>query len=137
MPGAVVPDLSLARKVLRIEAEVYPRPWSTSLFMSELGRYPLLNAAEEVELAKRIEAGLFAEETLNADVKLDPKLRDITGLLGDTPDAALQAAGTDCDRRRRSAGVDRGADYYIDLPAHAWYKESARASTPPSQVPMG
>ena len=25
------------RSVLRIEAEVYPRPWSMSLFMSELG----------------------------------------------------------------------------------------------------
>ena len=34
-------------------------------------------------------------------------------------------------------GVNRGTDYYIDLPAHAWYKERARASSPLSQVPMG
>src|SRR5262245_11762255 len=46
-------------------------------------------------------------------------------------------ADTDCDRRRRSARINRGADYYIDLPAHAWYKEGARASSPPSQVSLG
>ena len=34
-------------------------------------------------------------------------------------------------------GVSPAADYYIDLLAHAWYKEIARASSPPSQVPMG
>src|SRR6478672_7348239 len=45
-------------------------------------------------------------------------------------------ADTDCDRPCRSAGVNRGTDYYIDLPVHAWYKERARASSPPSQVPM-
>src|SRR5947207_4336660 len=32
-------------------------PDSLTLFMNELGRYPLLTAAEEVELAKRIERG--------------------------------------------------------------------------------
>src|SRR5439155_653533 len=32
-------------------------PDSMTLFMNELGRYPLLTAAEEVELAKRIERG--------------------------------------------------------------------------------
>jgi RNA polymerase primary sigma factor len=32
-------------------------PDSLTLFMSELGRYPLLTAAQEVELAKRIERG--------------------------------------------------------------------------------
>ncbi len=33
-------------------------------YLTEIGRTPLLDAAEEVELAKRIEAGLYAEERL-------------------------------------------------------------------------
>src|SRR6266567_1354082 len=34
------------------------------IYLREIGRVPLLTAAEEVELAKAIEAGLFAEEKL-------------------------------------------------------------------------
>ena len=34
-------------------------------YLREIGRIPLLTAAEEVELARRVEAGLFAEEKLN------------------------------------------------------------------------
>lgn len=34
-------------------------------YLAEIGRVPLLSAAEEVELAKRIEAGLFAEQILD------------------------------------------------------------------------
>ena len=33
-------------------------------YLREIGRIPLLTAAEEVELARRVEAGLFAEEKL-------------------------------------------------------------------------
>ncbi|TXS08831.1 RNA polymerase sigma factor [Streptomyces sp. wa22] len=33
-------------------------------YLREIGRIPLLSAAEEVELARRVEAGLFAEERL-------------------------------------------------------------------------
>ncbi|MFE2720917.1 RNA polymerase sigma factor [Kitasatospora sp. NPDC059327] len=36
-------------------------------YLREIGRIRLLNAAEEVELARRIEAGLFAEERLNRE----------------------------------------------------------------------
>ncbi|MDT0309485.1 RNA polymerase sigma factor [Streptomyces sp. DSM 44917] len=36
------------------------------LYLREIGRIPLLTAADEVELARRIEAGLFAEERLLA-----------------------------------------------------------------------
>ena len=44
-------------------------------YLKQIGKVPLLNAEQEVELAKRIEAGLFAEEKLaNAD-KLAPKLK--------------------------------------------------------------
>jgi RNA polymerase primary sigma factor len=37
-------------------------------YLKQIGKVPLLNAEQEVELAKRIEAGLFAEEKL-ADVR--------------------------------------------------------------------
>jgi len=36
-------------------------------YLKQIGKVPLLNAEQEVELAKRIEAGLFAEEQLGSD----------------------------------------------------------------------
>ncbi|MBM6404131.1 RNA polymerase sigma factor [Phycicoccus sp. CSK15P-2] len=44
-------------------------------YLKQIGKVALLNAEQEVELAKRIEAGLFAEEKLNAGEKLDMKLK--------------------------------------------------------------
>jgi RNA polymerase primary sigma factor len=44
-------------------------------YLKQIGKVALLNAEQEVELAKRIEAGLFAEEKLNSGDKLTPKLR--------------------------------------------------------------
>jgi RNA polymerase primary sigma factor len=44
-------------------------------YLKQIGKVALLNAEQEVELAKRIEAGLFAEERLNAGVAMEPKLR--------------------------------------------------------------
>jgi RNA polymerase primary sigma factor len=44
-------------------------------YLKQIGKVALLNAEQEVELAKRIEAGLFAEENLNSGERLDPKLR--------------------------------------------------------------
>ncbi|MBA2948909.1 RNA polymerase sigma factor [Streptomyces himalayensis] len=40
-------------------------------YLREIGRIPLLTAAEEVELARRVEAGLFAEEKLGSTPDLD------------------------------------------------------------------
>jgi len=47
-------------------------------YLKQIGKVPLLNAEQEVELAKRIEAGLFAEEklaegrgTLNTEQRID------------------------------------------------------------------
>jgi RNA polymerase primary sigma factor len=44
-------------------------------YLKQIGKVPLLNAEQEVELAKRIEAGLFAEDKLAAADKLAPKLK--------------------------------------------------------------
>jgi RNA polymerase primary sigma factor len=44
-------------------------------YLKQIGKVALLNAEQEVELAKRIEAGLFAEEKLNSGAKLEVKLR--------------------------------------------------------------
>lgn len=43
-------------------------------YLREIGRIPLLTAAEEVELARRVEAGLFAEERLGTTPGLDERL---------------------------------------------------------------
>ncbi|MCD9872515.1 RNA polymerase sigma factor [Streptomyces guryensis] len=43
-------------------------------YLREIGRIPLLTAAEEVELARRVEAGLFAEERLSSAPDLDSQL---------------------------------------------------------------
>ncbi len=44
-------------------------------YLKQIGKVALLNAEQEVDLAKRIEAGLFAEEKINSGDKLAPKLR--------------------------------------------------------------
>jgi RNA polymerase primary sigma factor len=45
-------------------------------YLKQIGKVPLLNAAMEVELAKRIEAGLFSEEKLASGSKIATKLLD-------------------------------------------------------------
>ncbi len=44
-------------------------------YLKQIGKVALLNAEQEVELAKRIEAGLFAEEKMNSGEKLDMQLK--------------------------------------------------------------
>jgi RNA polymerase primary sigma factor len=45
-------------------------------YLKQIGKVALLNAEQEVDLALRIEAGLFAEEKINADDgSMDPKLK--------------------------------------------------------------
>ena len=44
-------------------------------YLKQIGKVALLNAEQEVDLAKRIEAGLFAEDKLAQADKLAPKLK--------------------------------------------------------------
>ena len=44
-------------------------------YLKQIGKVALLNAEQEVELAKRIEAGLFAEERLGSGDKIEQKLK--------------------------------------------------------------
>ncbi|MFM1779097.1 MAG: hypothetical protein RIS51_242 [Actinomycetota bacterium] len=53
-------------------------------YLKQIGKVALLNAELEVELAKRIEAGLFAEEKLATAKKLNPaERRDLTWVVRD------------------------------------------------------
>ena len=44
-------------------------------YLKQIGKVALLNAEQEVDLAKRIEAGLFAEEKIASGDKMPPKAR--------------------------------------------------------------
>ncbi len=60
------------------------------MYLREIGKVPLLNAAQEVELSKRVEAGLFAEHKLESDPDLSADLRRDLGLLVKDGHAAKQ-----------------------------------------------
>ena len=57
-------DESEALKKARRDAELTPSADSVRAYLKQIGKVPLLNAEQEVELAKRIEAGLYATERL-------------------------------------------------------------------------
>ncbi|GGJ77678.1 hypothetical protein GCM10010123_04640 [Pilimelia anulata] len=59
-------DESEALKQARRDAELTASADSVRAYLKQIGKVPLLNAEQEVELAKRIEAGLFAAEQLRA-----------------------------------------------------------------------
>ncbi|XBH23184.1 RNA polymerase sigma factor [Jonesiaceae bacterium BS-20] len=44
-------------------------------YLKQIGKVALLNAEQEVDLAKRIEAGLYAEKLLEEDADIKPKFR--------------------------------------------------------------
>ncbi|CAI7978890.1 RNA polymerase principal sigma factor HrdB [Frankia sp. Hr75.2] len=60
------------------------------MYLREIGKVPLLNAAQEVELSKRVEAGLFAEHKLDTDQDLADDLRRDLGVLVTDGQAAKQ-----------------------------------------------
>ncbi|SDT78050.1 RNA polymerase primary sigma factor [Actinoplanes derwentensis] len=57
---------SEALKQARRDAELTASADSVRAYLKQIGKVPLLNAEQEVELAKRIEAGLYSAERLRA-----------------------------------------------------------------------
>ncbi len=57
---------SEALRQARKDAELTTSADSVRAYLKQIGRVPLLNAEQEVELAKRIEAGLYAADLLRA-----------------------------------------------------------------------
>jgi RNA polymerase primary sigma factor len=53
------------------------------IYLREIGRVPLLTAEDEVDLAKSIEAGLFAEEKLHEDAPLPCERCDLETLVSE------------------------------------------------------
>ncbi|MDQ3761558.1 MAG: RNA polymerase sigma factor [Actinomycetota bacterium] len=70
---------SEALRQARKDAELTASADSVRAYLKQIGKVALLNAEEEVELAKRIEAGLYAAERVrraeDATEKLSPQLR--------------------------------------------------------------
>ncbi|NBE82091.1 RNA polymerase sigma factor [Micromonospora rubida] len=74
---------SEALKQARRDAELTASADSVRAYLKQIGKVPLLNAEQEVELAKRIEAGLYAAERLRAAEEGEEKLvRDMVRDLG-------------------------------------------------------
>jgi len=72
-PETPAPDADDDRVRARREVDMAlkaPTNDPVRMYLKEIGRVPLLTAQEEVSLAKRIEAGLFAEEKLETTPKL-------------------------------------------------------------------
>jgi RNA polymerase primary sigma factor len=65
---------SEALKQARRDAELTASADSVRAYLKQIGKVPLLNAEQEVELAKRIEAGLYAAERLRAADEGEEKL---------------------------------------------------------------
>ncbi len=63
---------------------------SVKTYLKEIGRVPLLTADQEIELAKRIEAGLFARERLDTEPGLDRELRADLEWIADDGERAKQ-----------------------------------------------
>ncbi|GAA1820339.1 hypothetical protein GCM10009682_45840 [Luedemannella flava] len=65
---------SEALKQARRDAELTASADSVRAYLKQIGKVPLLNAEQEVDLAKRIEAGLYAAERLRAAEEEGEKL---------------------------------------------------------------
>ncbi len=63
---------------------------SVKTYLKEIGRVPLLTASQEIDLAKRIEAGLFARERLETEDGLSGELRADLEWIADDGDRARQ-----------------------------------------------
>ncbi|HYX80138.1 MAG TPA: RNA polymerase sigma factor RpoD [Actinomycetota bacterium] len=71
-------DLGDATAAARADVDLLKAPTNdpVRMYLKEIGKVPLLTAAQEIDLARRIEAGEFSTEltgTLDGDEKADPK----------------------------------------------------------------
>src|SRR5687768_4951925 len=68
-PGAEPDEVDLRR-----DAELLKAPTNdpVRMYLKEIGKVPLLTAEQEVDLAMRIEAGLWAEDMLDDSQEFDP-----------------------------------------------------------------
>jgi RNA polymerase primary sigma factor len=78
---------SAALNQARKDAELTLSADSVRAYLKQIGRSALLNAEQEVDLARRIEAGLYAAERLRAEPGVDAEaaqlLRDLTWIVRD------------------------------------------------------
>jgi RNA polymerase primary sigma factor len=68
-------DEARLRKDEEVTAKANPGNDPVRMYLKEIGKVPLLTAEQEVDLAKRIEAGLFASEKLVITPKMSTALR--------------------------------------------------------------
>jgi RNA polymerase primary sigma factor len=66
---------ALARKEDELAARSAGTGDPVKMYLKSIGRVPLLTAIEEVDLSKKVEAGLFAAEKLATEKKISPSLR--------------------------------------------------------------
>ncbi len=84
---------------VRIEVDLLKAPTNdpVRMYLKEIGKVPLLNAAQEVDLARRIEAGEFStalQQTIEDEEKPDPKrLKHVVEKVWEIRDHQLTAFG--------------------------------------------
>jgi RNA polymerase nonessential primary-like sigma factor len=84
-PDGVVEDLEERVDLPDLDEQTTVSADLVRVYLNEIGKVPLLNAAQEVELAKRIEAGLYAEQLVAEDEQALPasRRRDLRALVAD------------------------------------------------------
>jgi RNA polymerase sigma factor RpoD-like protein len=94
-PTDGVEETDEARPDIDLDEQVTQTADLVRVYLNEIGKVPLLNAVQEVELSKRIEAGMYAEYLLAEDDSLDDgRVRELQAVVNDgrrAKDHLLQA----------------------------------------------
>ena len=90
---------SEALKQARKDAELTASADSVRAYLKQIGKVPLLNAEQEVELAKRIEAGLYAAERLRRATRPERRSPRSCGATCAGSSATASGPRTTCSRR--------------------------------------